>query len=495
MKCSFHYWLFFDLLVESTTITQAPLSYEALHHHHHNLRHPHVVGRKGPTKEVEDVEAKLAEMRSLEGVVERDLAAVLASVQNHSLALLHMENVLGAAAVAMEAGDATAAAGVDRSSSSLTDSLAALAAVIRAHPSNLTDLSRGLLAMRRDLAVLVRSLNASELELREVREVTGQKEIIDGLLGGKVEIDYETGKIGSVSGGQRLTHLANLSGSWRANALSGQVDAAKVAADPAVLHLDVQLLQDMVVLCLATAVGGLLAALVDLPHTLGYILGGMLVGPSCVNFIDRVVQVETLAQFGSIFMLFGHGLVYSQHYRATAIYLIVGNEGGGGVHRRDRSRSGSDDPEAQAYSFPPSAPLVPQGGAYSISAPQSLPSPTHQIPTGSSSPVFLNEATAYHSNSDAPKMQVIYNDTATGGFLFVVSLFVVTLVLVKATSIVSSWLEGTLLALAMALSSTSIVMDTLVQTHLRETLYGTVVIEIMAIQVSGRYLLYAHFRS
>ena len=123
-----------------------------------------------------------------------------------------MENVLGAAAVAMEAGDATAAAGVDRSSS-LTDSLAALAAVIRAHPSNLTDLSRGLLAMRRDLAVLVRSLNASELELREVREVTGQKEIIDGLLGGKVEIDYETGKIGSVSGGQRLTHLANLSGS------------------------------------------------------------------------------------------------------------------------------------------------------------------------------------------------------------------------------------------------------------------------------------------
>ena len=76
-----------------------------------------------------------------------------------------------------------------------------------------------------------------------------------------------------------------------------------------------------------------------------------------------------------------------------------------------------------------------------------------------------------------------------------VSLFVVTLVLVKATSIVSSWLEGTLLALAMALSSTSIVMDTLVQTHLRETLYGTVVIEIMAIQVSGRYLLYAHFRS
>ena len=47
----------------------------------------------------------------------------------------------------------------------------------------------------------------------------------------------------------------------------------------------------MVVLCLATSVGGLLAALVDLPHTLGYILGGMLVGPSCLDAVARVVQV------------------------------------------------------------------------------------------------------------------------------------------------------------------------------------------------------------
>ena len=43
-------------------------------------------------------------------------------------------------------------------------------------------------------------------------------------------------------------------------------------------------------------------------------------------------------------------------------------------------------------------------------------------------------------------------------------------------------MEGTLLALAMALSSTSVVMETLVQTRLRDSLYGTVVIEIMAVQ-------------
>ena len=154
------------------------------------------------------------------------------------------------------------------------------------------------------------------MELNEVREVTGQKEMVDGLLGGEVEVDYETGHIAGAGSHMRkrarLGHLADAASSWSVTALSEQVAAATVAADPAVLHLDVQLLQDMVVLCLATAVGGLLAAAADLPHTLGYILGGMLVGPSCLDFVERVVQTETLAQFGSIFMLFGHGLVYSQ---------------------------------------------------------------------------------------------------------------------------------------------------------------------------------------
>eukprot|EP00615_Pteridomonas_danica_P012317 CAMPEP_0114354110 /NCGR_PEP_ID=MMETSP0101-20121206/19171_1 /TAXON_ID=38822 ORGANISM="Pteridomonas danica, Strain PT" /NCGR_SAMPLE_ID=MMETSP0101 /ASSEMBLY_ACC=CAM_ASM_000211 /LENGTH=568 /DNA_ID=CAMNT_0001495289 /DNA_START=471 /DNA_END=2177 /DNA_ORIENTATION=- len=258
--------------------------------------------------------------------------------------------------------------------------------------------------MRRDLALLVQSINASEFELNEVKEVTGQKEVVEGLLRGKVEVDYESGKIGSLSHHHnRITRLANESSRWSTTALSKQVAEATTAADPAVLHLDVQLLQDMVVLCLATGVGGLLAALVDLPHTLGYILGGMLVGPSCLDFIKRVVQAETLAQFGSIFMLFGHGLIYSQHYRAP-----------------------------------------------------------------------MKES---HENSE--HMQ---NDTVTGGFLFVVTIFVVVLLLVEATGIVNSFLEGTLLALAMALSSTSVVMDTLTHCRLRETLYGSVVIEIMAVQ-------------
>lgn len=46
-------------------------------------------------------------------------------------------------------------------------------------------------------------------------------------------------------------------------------------------------------------------------------LGGMLIGPSCLNLIREVVQTETFAQFGSIFLLFGHGLMYSRHYNVS----------------------------------------------------------------------------------------------------------------------------------------------------------------------------------
>ena len=195
------------------------------------------------------------------------------------------------------------------------------------------------------------------------------------------------------------------------------------------------------------------SALVDLSHTLGYILGGMLVGPWCVNFIDRVVQVETLAQFGSIFMLFGHGLIYSQHYRATSTYIL---RSGGGI---DKETPGLPD------SFP------------------SIP-PAHAPRFNS---LVREDFLDTHGNSvnhvNDRSWGNLYNDSVTGGFIFVVCLFVVTLLLIELTSIVSSWLEGILLALAMSLSSTSVVMDTLLHTRLRETLYGTVVIEIMAVQV------------
>ena len=52
----------------------------------------------------------------------------------------------------------------------------------------------------------------------------------------------------------------------------------------------------------------MLASVVGMPPIVGYIAGGVLVGPMGWGLVHNVVQVETLAQFGSIFFLFEHGV-------------------------------------------------------------------------------------------------------------------------------------------------------------------------------------------
>nr|WP_242032330.1 cation:proton antiporter [Aphanizomenon flos-aquae] len=59
------------------------------------------------------------------------------------------------------------------------------------------------------------------------------------------------------------------------------------------------------------ACGGLLAALLKQPVLLGYIIGGMVVGPSGLRLIKELIQVETLAQFGVAFLLFALGVEFS----------------------------------------------------------------------------------------------------------------------------------------------------------------------------------------
>jgi len=181
--------------------------------------------RKGASREVEDVTRELDKVRSLEHLVERDLAAILAAVSEHGQKLARLELVLAEAVAAAadhlnppaggqaggqaggglaEQHDLLGRQGRQRPHPSepartdalgLAGALSALrglgGAIAGGHDaSNLTGLNGlnwGLAAMRRDLGLLVKSLNASAAELNEVREVTGQKEIVDGLLRGKVE--------------------------------------------------------------------------------------------------------------------------------------------------------------------------------------------------------------------------------------------------------------------------------------------------------------------
>ncbi|MDF5719462.1 MAG: cation:proton antiporter [Rhizonema sp. PD37] len=74
---------------------------------------------------------------------------------------------------------------------------------------------------------------------------------------------------------------------------------------------DFRLIIDLVSVFAVAACGGLFAALLRQPVLLGYIIGGMVVGPTGLGLIKELIQVETLAQFGVAFLLFALGVEFS----------------------------------------------------------------------------------------------------------------------------------------------------------------------------------------
>jgi CPA2 family monovalent cation:H+ antiporter-2 len=74
---------------------------------------------------------------------------------------------------------------------------------------------------------------------------------------------------------------------------------------------DFRLIVDLVLVLAAAAGGGLLAALLKQPVLLGYLLAGVVVGPTGLGLIKEIIQVETLAQFGVAFLLFALGVEFS----------------------------------------------------------------------------------------------------------------------------------------------------------------------------------------
>ncbi|MEA5538042.1 cation:proton antiporter [Limnoraphis robusta Tam1] len=91
---------------------------------------------------------------------------------------------------------------------------------------------------------------------------------------------------------------------------------------------DFRLIVDLVLVLAAATAGGLLASLLKQPALLGYLIGGIVVGPSGLGLIKELVQVETLAQFGVAFLLFALGVEFSfaELKKVQAISL-----GGGGL--------------------------------------------------------------------------------------------------------------------------------------------------------------------
>jgi CPA2 family monovalent cation:H+ antiporter-2 len=74
---------------------------------------------------------------------------------------------------------------------------------------------------------------------------------------------------------------------------------------------DFRLIVDLVTVLAAATLGGLLATGLRLPAILGYIVGGVVVGPGGLALIRELIQVETLAQLGVALLLFVLGVEFS----------------------------------------------------------------------------------------------------------------------------------------------------------------------------------------
>ncbi|KAJ0591467.1 putative cation/H+ exchanger, sodium/solute symporter superfamily [Helianthus annuus] len=78
-----------------------------------------------------------------------------------------------------------------------------------------------------------------------------------------------------------------------------------------VLQLDIRLISDLVVVIVSATCGGIAFAFAGQPVITGYLLAGSVIGPGGLSFVNELVQVETFAQFGVIFLLFALGLEFS----------------------------------------------------------------------------------------------------------------------------------------------------------------------------------------
>uniref|UniRef100_A0A7N2RF49 Cation/H+ exchanger transmembrane domain-containing protein n=1 Tax=Quercus lobata TaxID=97700 RepID=A0A7N2RF49_QUELO len=78
-----------------------------------------------------------------------------------------------------------------------------------------------------------------------------------------------------------------------------------------ILQVDLRLISDLVVVIVTAAIGGIIFSCLGQPVIVGYLLAGSVIGPGGLKFISEMVQVETVAQFGVVFLLFALGLEFS----------------------------------------------------------------------------------------------------------------------------------------------------------------------------------------
>jgi Kef-type K+ transport system membrane component KefB len=75
--------------------------------------------------------------------------------------------------------------------------------------------------------------------------------------------------------------------------------------------IDHHLVMDLITLLLMSFPMGAVCERLGLPPLFGYIMTGVFLGPSGINNLKSMVQVETIGEFGVFFILFFAGLEFS----------------------------------------------------------------------------------------------------------------------------------------------------------------------------------------
>jgi hypothetical protein len=222
-----------------------------------------------------------------------------------------------------------------------------------------------------------------------------------------------------------------------------EVEYLKSGSDPAVLTFDVHLMLDIVKLAMTASLFGLAAVFLRLPPTAGFLLGGMMIGPSCLDLIGEIHQVQTLAQFGTIFLLFEQGLLYSQTYN-----------------------------EENPFSSGDSTDEAPDRTIYTVSS-SSEPSTLHSRNKGPSprSTRTVRRPPSFLAEDD--------HDPHVVGSIILILLVFVALVVVIFTNVAASVPEAVMVSCTIAICSTTIVAESLETAHIANTHWGIGVMKMI----------------
>ncbi|MEE6470593.1 hypothetical protein FKM82_009010 [Ascaphus truei] len=93
--------------------------------------------------------------------------------------------------------------------------------------------------------------------------------------------------------------------------------------DSTIPRADHHFIKDIVTIVMLSLPCGWVCTMIGLPTMFGYVVCGVLLGPSGLNSIKSIVQVETLGEFGVFFTLFLVGLEFSPERLSKVILTIA----------------------------------------------------------------------------------------------------------------------------------------------------------------------------